>query len=242
MRRVQSCCADIHVGAAGQHSSSLLMGGQVQQLKVAVWLMTDVALSSITVHRPLPALFIDIVHFLILTLHEKSFENDGSLQLPLFECSVSSKWGIYFSCGHLHKCFNCICASLLRSLSLQCKLEQQACLTGKDLNIMCTGFCPCATTPVTDASSDTKRGKCAPPLLILMHLDCRTYKSLFAALSSFSWVQVSQKVSYYPPVATFVFSQSHSIQCSSSGINTHQFQRLLLARSPPCGETALSIM
>lgn len=37
------------------------------------------------------------------------------------------------------------------SFFLQCKLEQQACLTGKDLSVMCTGFCPCATSTITEA-------------------------------------------------------------------------------------------
>uniref|UniRef100_A0A3Q0T622 SPARC (osteonectin), cwcv and kazal like domains proteoglycan 2 n=1 Tax=Amphilophus citrinellus TaxID=61819 RepID=A0A3Q0T622_AMPCI len=41
-----------------------------------------------------------------------------------------------------------------------CKLEQQACLTGKDLNVMCTGFCPCSTAPGTVTNADTKRGNC----------------------------------------------------------------------------------
>ncbi len=63
----------------------------------------------------------------------------------------------FFSCGHPHKYFNCI------SLSLQCKLEQQACLTGKELSITCTGFCPCATASVTATNTDAKRGKFSPP-------------------------------------------------------------------------------
>lgn len=45
--------------------------------------------------------------------------------------------------------------SLPPSFFLQCKLEQQACLTGKELSAMCTGFCPCAASTITKA----KRGK-----------------------------------------------------------------------------------
>lgn len=84
MRRVQSsavsCCTDIYVGAAGQHSSSLLTGGQVHQLKVAVWLMTDVGLSGITVHQLMPGLFIDLC---IVFNFDLAWEDIGKLQLIL---------------------------------------------------------------------------------------------------------------------------------------------------------------
>lgn len=67
-----------------------------------------------------------------------------------------------FSCGHPHKYFNCILLSrsVCLFLSLQCKLEQQACLTGKDLSVMCSGFCPCSTASVSITNADTKHGKC----------------------------------------------------------------------------------
>lgn len=50
------------------------------------------------------------------------------------------------------------CFPLSLSLLLyvfQCKLEQQACLAGKDLSVTCAGFCPCATSTITQA----KHGK-----------------------------------------------------------------------------------
>lgn len=40
--------------------------------------------------------------------------------------------------------------------ALQCKLEQQACLTGKDLTLKCTGLCPCTTAAPT--LKENKRG------------------------------------------------------------------------------------
>lgn len=46
----------------------------------------------------------------------------------------------------------CICVFVF-----QCKLEQQACLTGKDLTLKCSGLCPCATAAPT--SMESKRGK-----------------------------------------------------------------------------------
>uniref|UniRef100_A0A671XW55 SPARC (osteonectin), cwcv and kazal like domains proteoglycan 2 n=1 Tax=Sparus aurata TaxID=8175 RepID=A0A671XW55_SPAAU len=51
-----------------------------------------------------------------------------------------------------------VCGSDGHNYASECKLEQQACLTGKDLNIMCTGFCPCATASI--ANTDTKRESC----------------------------------------------------------------------------------
>uniref|UniRef100_A0A3B5AIN4 Testican-2 n=1 Tax=Stegastes partitus TaxID=144197 RepID=A0A3B5AIN4_9TELE len=53
-----------------------------------------------------------------------------------------------------------VCGSDGHNYASGCKLEQQACLTGKDLSVMCAGFCPCATTPGTATNSDTKRESC----------------------------------------------------------------------------------
>lgn len=101
--------------------------------------------------------------------------------LPFPKCSVSSEWAISFSCGHPHKYFNCV------SLFLQCKLEQQACLTGKDLSIMCAGFCPCSTASIADTNTDTKRGK-FPLLHHLLSSFCDSH-----LLVSLSWIKVSKE-------------------------------------------------
>ncbi|XP_056286372.1 testican-2-like isoform X3 [Pseudoliparis swirei] len=53
-----------------------------------------------------------------------------------------------------------VCGSDGHNYASECKLEQQACLTGKELSIMCAGFCPCATAPVTLSNTDTKRESC----------------------------------------------------------------------------------
>ncbi|XP_053737597.1 testican-2-like [Synchiropus splendidus] len=53
-----------------------------------------------------------------------------------------------------------VCGSDGHNYASQCKLEQQACLTGKDISILCSGFCPCSTGPVSATNSETKRGNC----------------------------------------------------------------------------------
>uniref|UniRef100_A0A8C2WN07 Testican-2 n=1 Tax=Cyclopterus lumpus TaxID=8103 RepID=A0A8C2WN07_CYCLU len=42
-----------------------------------------------------------------------------------------------------------VCGSDGRNYASKCKLEQQACLTGKDLTLKCSGLCPCATAAPT---------------------------------------------------------------------------------------------
>ncbi|XP_034049500.1 testican-2-like isoform X3 [Thalassophryne amazonica] len=53
-----------------------------------------------------------------------------------------------------------VCGSDGHNYASACKLEQQACLTGKDVSVMCAGFCPCATASVTVTNTDTKRDSC----------------------------------------------------------------------------------
>lgn len=59
------------------------------------------------------------------------------------------------------------CLSSVSSTLCQCKLEQQSCLTGKDLSVVCSGYCPCAATAAVDASADAKRGKAHTRILIV---------------------------------------------------------------------------
>ncbi|KAK7904645.1 hypothetical protein WMY93_017252 [Mugilogobius chulae] len=53
-----------------------------------------------------------------------------------------------------------VCGSDGHNYASECKLQQQACLTGKDLNILCSGFCPCTTT-TTSSNSPTKQVSCS---------------------------------------------------------------------------------
>lgn len=52
-----------------------------------------------------------------------------------------------------------VCGSDGHNYASQCKLEQQACLTGKVLSVRCSGLCPCASpSPPTDSSSRQHEG------------------------------------------------------------------------------------
>lgn len=53
-----------------------------------------------------------------------------------------------------------VCGSDGHNYASECKLQQQSCLTGKDLNVLCTGFCPCSTDTATVTSLDTQRESC----------------------------------------------------------------------------------
>ncbi|XP_051928351.1 testican-2-like [Hippocampus zosterae] len=52
-----------------------------------------------------------------------------------------------------------VCGSDGHNYASQCKLQQQACLTGKVLSIMCAGFCPCAAS-ITSAKAEAKLESC----------------------------------------------------------------------------------
>ncbi|KAL0964572.1 hypothetical protein UPYG_G00325810 [Umbra pygmaea] len=52
------------------------------------------------------------------------------------------------------------CGSDGHNYASQCKLEQQACLTGKKLTMTCSGLCPCPTTaPSTEVNHDSCTGQ-----------------------------------------------------------------------------------
>uniref|UniRef100_UPI0037E970D2 testican-2 n=1 Tax=Semicossyphus pulcher TaxID=241346 RepID=UPI0037E970D2 len=51
-----------------------------------------------------------------------------------------------------------VCGSDGHNYASKCKLEQQACLTGKDLTLKCSGLCPCPTD--APASKESKHESC----------------------------------------------------------------------------------
>uniref|UniRef100_H3BC84 Testican-2 n=1 Tax=Latimeria chalumnae TaxID=7897 RepID=H3BC84_LATCH len=53
-----------------------------------------------------------------------------------------------------------VCGSDGHVYTSQCKLEQQACLTGKQLTMKCLGQCPCATEHTPTAGTDSKLEAC----------------------------------------------------------------------------------
>lgn len=59
--------------------------------------------------------------------------------------------------GNCHPCpissTGPVCGSDGHNYASKCKLEQQACLTGKDLTLKCSGLCPCPTTAPTTKES-----------------------------------------------------------------------------------------
>ncbi|XP_061546003.1 testican-2 [Phycodurus eques] len=52
-----------------------------------------------------------------------------------------------------------VCGSDGHNYASRCKLEQQACLTGKELTLKCSGLCPCSTA-VPAAKQESKRESC----------------------------------------------------------------------------------
>ncbi|KAG9345948.1 hypothetical protein JZ751_007763 [Albula glossodonta] len=52
-----------------------------------------------------------------------------------------------------------VCGSDGHNYASQCKLEQQACLTGKELSVKCSGLCPCTTETIPTSDSQGKHGK-----------------------------------------------------------------------------------
>lgn len=47
-------------------------------------------------------------------------------------------------------------------LLVQCKLEQQACLSSKQLTVRCEGPCPCPTEQASPSTTDGKPGNAEP--------------------------------------------------------------------------------
>ncbi|XP_077481937.1 testican-2-like [Stigmatopora argus] len=85
-----------------------------------------------------------------------------------------------------------VCGSDGHNYASQCKLQQQACLTGKVLNVMCAGFCPCVPSV-----APVKHERCTPQELgdlgerlkdwfQLLHGNAKTNKSGKLAASTTS--------------------------------------------------------
>ncbi|XP_051773949.1 testican-2 [Ctenopharyngodon idella] len=53
-----------------------------------------------------------------------------------------------------------VCGSDGHNYASQCKLEQQACLTGKELKMRCAGLCPCTATMAPATDVDSKHESC----------------------------------------------------------------------------------
>uniref|UniRef100_A0AAY3ZTE0 Testican-2 n=1 Tax=Denticeps clupeoides TaxID=299321 RepID=A0AAY3ZTE0_9TELE len=53
-----------------------------------------------------------------------------------------------------------VCGSDGHNYASKCKLEQQSCLTGKELTVHCEGLCPCPTPTTTSRGADAKREAC----------------------------------------------------------------------------------
>ncbi|XP_030631511.1 testican-2 [Chanos chanos] len=53
-----------------------------------------------------------------------------------------------------------VCGSDGHNYASPCKLEQQACLTGKELSVKCSGLCPCATVASPHTDSESKHDSC----------------------------------------------------------------------------------
>ncbi|XP_059373360.1 testican-2-like [Carassius carassius] len=53
-----------------------------------------------------------------------------------------------------------VCGSDGHNYASQCKLEQQACLTGKELKVSCAGLCPCTATAAPATDVDSKQESC----------------------------------------------------------------------------------
>ncbi|KAL7889971.1 hypothetical protein AOLI_G00022290, partial [Acnodon oligacanthus] len=53
-----------------------------------------------------------------------------------------------------------VCGSDGHNYASQCKLQQQACLLGKELSVKCTGPCPCSPTAVPSTETDSKHESC----------------------------------------------------------------------------------
>ncbi|XP_056326171.1 testican-2-like [Danio aesculapii] len=64
---------------------------------------------------------------------------------------------------HANSCKPCtlttttpVCGSDGHNYASQCKLEQQACLSGKDVSVLCSGLCPCISAGVPKAEAKIK--------------------------------------------------------------------------------------